>query len=195
MNHSPTPPDRLHMFPIVGVSNLGVRTHDLRVGFRAFFGTFGFTPGARRTTQPAGVSQPPSGLEERGMEKGGREGGRKGVGGDSGGHGAGEGKESGGWQGCGGRRVQANSGERSEGVGGTFGRLTLFNTATHQKLLDPNHSKAHKFKEEREGEAMQSVCVKNALSKTHCQGKNLLHISVSACCLYEQGTASREYCG
>ena len=31
-------------------------------------------------------------------------------------------------------------------VGGTFGGLTLFNTANHQEVLDCNHSKAHTFK-------------------------------------------------
>ena len=31
--------------------------------------------------------------------------------------------------------VRPNSGELSEGVGGTLGRLTLFDTATYQELL------------------------------------------------------------
>ena len=31
----------------------------------------------------------------------------------------------------------------------------LFNIANHQELLDCNHSKAHTFKEEWEGETMQ----------------------------------------
>ena len=35
---------------------------------------------------------------------------------------------------------------------GTFGRLTLFNTATYQELLDCNHSKAHDFIEEWEAD-------------------------------------------
>ena len=39
-----------------------------------------------------------------------------------------------------------DSGELSEGVGGTFGRLTLFDTATYQEPLNSNHSKAHNFK-------------------------------------------------
>ena len=44
--------------------------------------------------------------------------------------------------------VRPNSGELSEGVGGTFGRLTMFNTATYQEPLDCNHSKAHNFRNE-----------------------------------------------
>ena len=44
----------------------------------------------------------------------------------------------------------ANQGELSEGAGGTFGRVTLFDTATHQELLDCTHSKAHNFKKVRE---------------------------------------------
>ena len=40
----------------------------------------------------------------------------------------------------------ANSGELSEGAGGTFGRLTQCNTAASQELLDCTHSKAHNFK-------------------------------------------------
>ena len=46
--------------------------------------------------------------------------------------------------------VQPHEGELSEGGGGTFGRLTLFNTATPQELLDCTHSKGHNFKEEGE---------------------------------------------
>ena len=42
--------------------------------------------------------------------------------------------------------VRPNQGERSEGVGGTFGRLTLLNTATYQELLYCNRSKAPIFK-------------------------------------------------
>ena len=42
--------------------------------------------------------------------------------------------------------MQPNEGELSEGVGGTFGRLTLFDTAPDQGLLDCTHSKAGKFK-------------------------------------------------
>ena len=38
-----------------------------------------------------------------------------------------------------------------------FGRLTLFDTATFQELLDCSHSKAHEFNEEWEGEMMQTV--------------------------------------
>ena len=44
-----------------------------------------------------------------------------------------------------------NEGELSEGVGGTFDRLTPFNTATHQELLDCTPSKAHNCKEKRGG--------------------------------------------
>ena len=40
--------------------------------------------------------------------------------------------------------------ELSEGAGGPFGRLTLFNNPTSQELLDCIHSKAHNFKRERE---------------------------------------------
>ena len=46
----------------------------------------------------------------------------------------------------GGQRVKPNENELSEGVGGTFGRLTLFHTATYKELLDCIHSKAHNFK-------------------------------------------------
>ena len=42
--------------------------------------------------------------------------------------------------------------ERSENGGKTFGKLPLFNTATHQQLLDCTHSKAHDFKQSREEE-------------------------------------------
>ena len=38
-----------------------------------------------------------------------------------------------------------------------MGRLDLLNSATHQVLLDCNHSKAHNFKWE--GGAMVCVCV------------------------------------
>ena len=38
----------------------------------------------------------------------------------------------------------------SEGVGGTFGRLTRFTRAASQELLNCSHSKAHDFKEERD---------------------------------------------
>ena len=48
------------------------------------------------------------------------------------------------WEGEGGN-------EGSQGAGGTFGRLTLFNTATSQELLCCNHSKAHNFTEKWEG--------------------------------------------
>ena len=45
-----------------------------------------------------------------------------------------------------------NSGELSEGAGGTFGRLALVTTAPYQEPLECNHSKAHSkahnFKEE-----------------------------------------------
>ena len=41
--------------------------------------------------------------------------------------------------------VKPNSGEQSEGVGGTFGTLTPLNTATKQELPDCDHSKAHHF--------------------------------------------------
>ena len=54
----------------------------------------------------------------------------------------------------------ANYGEPIEGAGGTFGRITLFNRAMHQQLLDCNHSKAHKayyFKTEWKGITMQSA--------------------------------------
>ena len=34
----------------------------------------------------------------------------------------------------------------SEGVGGTFGGLTLFNTTAHQARLDCNPAKPHNFK-------------------------------------------------
>ena len=55
--------------------------------------------------------------------------------------------------------VTLNEGELSESVGGTFGRLTLCNTATSQEQLDRNHSKAQNFKEEWEGKTMQiGVC-------------------------------------
>ena len=47
--------------------------------------------------------------------------------------------------------------ELPEGAGGTFGRLTLFNTATYQELLDYKYSKAHNFKEEWEGKTMQAA--------------------------------------
>ena len=43
----------------------------------------------------------------------------------------------------------ANEGELLEGVGGTFGRLTLCNTATTHELLDCTRSKAHNLKEDR----------------------------------------------
>ena len=43
--------------------------------------------------------------------------------------------------------VRPDDGELSEGVGGSLGRLTLFNTATHQEILDCNHSKAHNDKD------------------------------------------------
>ena len=32
--------------------------------------------------------------------------------------------------------MRYNEGELSEGVGGTFGRLTMFDTATYKELLD-----------------------------------------------------------
>ena len=41
-----------------------------------------------------------------------------------------------------------NQSELSEGVGGAFGRLNLFNTATDQELLDCDQSKAHDFQKE-----------------------------------------------
>ena len=47
-------------------------------------------------------------------------------------------------------RGAGGGGGASEGVGGTFGRLIMLNTATSQELLDCNHSKAHNFKKERE---------------------------------------------
>ena len=61
-----------------------------------------------------------------------------------------------------------------EGVGGTFGRLTLFNinTAMHQKLCN--------FRKVWEGGMTQKGGVQNALSKTHSQSKNLLHLRFSA---------------
>ena len=54
-----------------------------------------------------------------------------------------------------GEGVEPNQGELSESVGGTFGGLTLFNTATYHELLDCNQSKAHHFKEDWEGKMMQ----------------------------------------
>ena len=39
-----------------------------------------------------------------------------------------------------GKGVTTHQGEGGEGVGGIFGRLTLCNTATHQELLDSNHT-------------------------------------------------------
>ena len=68
--------------------------------------------------------------------------------------------------------VQPIEGELSESVGTTLGRQTLLNTATPQGLLDCNHSKAHNFKEEWEGERCKMVwsvyekrTVENALSE------------------------------
>ena len=56
------------------------------------------------------------------------------------------------WEGAEGGRVQPNFlGQLSECAGGTFGRLTVFNTATSQEQLDGNHSKAHDFKRGRGG--------------------------------------------
>ena len=39
-------------------------------------------------------------------------------------------------------------GELSEGVGGTFSKLVLFNTASPQELLQCTHSKAPNLKED-----------------------------------------------
>ena len=55
-------------------------------------------------------------------------------------------------------------GELSVGVGGTFGRLTPFNTATSQELLGRTHPKAHDLKEEWEGGTIGGGFVGNALS-------------------------------
>ena len=49
----------------------------------------------------------------------------------------------------------ASQGEPSEGVGGTFGRSTLFHTATDHEPLDCTPSKAHNCREEGEGGMMQ----------------------------------------
>ena len=56
------------------------------------------------------------------------------------------------YMGFGGRgRGGPKEGELSEGVGGTFCRLTTLSTATHRELLDCTYSRAHNFKEEWEG--------------------------------------------
>ena len=45
--------------------------------------------------------------------------------------------------------MKPNSGERREGVGGTFVRLTLFNAATHQELLGRVEGGGERWGEER----------------------------------------------
>ena len=65
--------------------------------------------------------------------------------------------------------VRPNSGELSEAAGGTFGRLTFFNTANYQRLLDSNHSKAQNSKKERERKMMQTdVRNKTVRVRTYC---------------------------
>ena len=47
--------------------------------------------------------------------------------------------------------MRPNRGKLTEGVCGTFGKLSVFNTfntTTYQELLDCTHSKAHYFKQE-----------------------------------------------
>ena len=51
--------------------------------------------------------------------------------------------------------VKPNSGELRQSVGGTFGRLALFSTATSQEPRNCTHLKAHNFKKEWEGGMMQ----------------------------------------
>ena len=60
--------------------------------------------------------------------------------------------------------MRPNEGERSEGAGGTSGRLTPCNIATPQELLHCTHSKARDFKK---GQKDDANCVKkrNALSE------------------------------
>ena len=48
-----------------------------------------------------------------------------------------------------------NYGELGEGVGRTFGRLALCNTATYQDLRDCNQSKAHNFRKDMKGGRIQ----------------------------------------
>ena len=57
----------------------------------------------------------------------------------------------------GGDGIKPNKGELSEGADGTFGRFTLFNTATYQQLLDCNQSKARDVKKKWEGRTMQGA--------------------------------------
>ena len=70
--------------------------------------------------------------------------------------------------------VQPNDGELSEGVDGTFGRLTMLNTLTYQEILDCYHSKAHHFKKEWQEGQCKLVCerrtVETALSESRKGG-------------------------
>ena len=49
-------------------------------------------------------------------------------------------------------------GALSVGVGGTLDRLTLFDTATYQELLDDNRSQAHNFQRTGKEERGKWVC-------------------------------------
>ena len=53
-------------------------------------------------------------------------------------------------------------------------------TATYQALLECNHSKAHDFKNEREGKMIE-MGVRN---ETHFQSENLLHLCFAEQCLH-----------
>ena len=70
------------------------------------------------------------------------------------------------WEGGGGGGLRPISGDPSKGVCGTFGKPTLFNTATHQELLDCNHSRAHNFKKGMGRRDDANWCEEKALSHT-----------------------------
>ena len=91
-----------------------------------------------------------------------------------------------------GRGVRPNSGELSEGIGGTFGRPTLFNRATTKSYCVATTQKAHNFKRDWEEGRIQigrrKPTVENALSERAPTAYLLFGLSV-------YNRASRKSCG